>query len=276
MQQLETQQNTLWRPVFWEPVEGSGERLMVGVLIEREGEFTARQTIRDDVLDFLYGKAAAGPRALIRAAFDVWASLGKSVAAIDWPYLGMAPGELRHTYTASISDALRQAVLMFSSLGNPDKLDDLEASDAPTQEDSNRRFATEVRTLALDMRPDLEAYFGRSAVLIEGGEPTRFGFCSPRTIVHFGVLSPVRQSSGVRDARARLWELHRAREWAGLKTAALLFAAPRQDDPTLSTRQLEAARRNLAEIEREADSYKMRFVPVTSAVAGAEALVELA
>ncbi len=248
---------------------------MVGVLVEREGEFTARQTIRDDVLDFLYGKAAAGPRALMRTAFDVWTSLGKSVAAVDWPYLGMSPGELRHTYTASVPDALRQAVLMFSSLGNPDKLDDLEESDAPTQEDSNRRFATEVREAALAERPDLEPYFGRSAVLIEGGEPTRFGFCSPRAIIHFGVLSPVRQPSGVRDARARLWELHRARELAGLTIAALLFAAPRQDDPTLSTRQLDAARRNLNEIEREADSYKMRFLPVTSAASGAEALISL-
>lgn len=107
-----------------------------------------------------------------------------------------------------------------------------------------------------------------------GSTPTIAG--SARAILHFGALSPVRQSAGVRDARARLWELHRAREWANLSIAALVCATPRLDDPTLSPAQIESLRRNLAEIEREADSYKMRFHPVTSVVDGAEHVLQYA
>ena len=40
-----------WRPLFWEPVEGTGERLMAGVVIQMGGELVARRVIRDDVLE---------------------------------------------------------------------------------------------------------------------------------------------------------------------------------------------------------------------------------
>ena len=104
----------------------------------------------------------------------------------------------------------------------------------------------------------------------------RFGYCSPRSVLHFGVLHPVRQASGVRDARARLWELSSARKFAGLSLAALIFATPREDDPTLSAKQITAIRRNLNEIELEADKNEMRFIPVTSADAAAEKVLEFA
>ena len=58
----------------------------------------------------------------------------------------------------------------------------------------------------------------------------RFGLCTPRTVVHFGVLHPIRQAAGVRDARAPLWQLSRAREFANLAHAELIVAAPRIDD----------------------------------------------
>jgi hypothetical protein len=133
-----------------------------------------------------------------------------------------------------------------------------------------------VRAGVIASRHDLEPYFGRSAALLDGGEPVRFGFCNPRAIVHFGVLSPVRQAAGGRDARARLWELNSARAYVNLPSAALIMAAPRTDDPTLSTRQQDAARRNLAEIEREADKYDMRFLSVESIVVGVERLIQIA
>ncbi|MGO4151388.1 hypothetical protein [Cupriavidus sp. YAF13] len=189
---------------------------------------------------------------------------------------GLEAGPLRHTPAKNLADALKTAALLYSSLSNLDKLDDMEEVDAPTQEEGNRRFTTDVRDRVISQRPDLAQYFGRTAVLIEGGEHTRFGFVNPKAILHFGVLSPVRQPSGLRDARARLWELHRAKEISGINLAGLIFGAPSEDDPTLSTRQIDAMRRNLREIEQEADSYDMRFFPVATAQAGATRVIEFA
>lgn len=73
-----------------------------------------------------------------------------------------------------------------------------------------------------------------------------------------------------------MWELHRARELVGLSIAALVCAAPRQDDPTLSRGQADTLRRNLAEMEREADTYHMRFDPVTTVIDGADRVMQYA
>lgn len=271
--------NAHWRPVFWEPVAGTGERLMAGVLVQWNDQFTAHRFIRDDVLDCLYGKAAKGARTLIDTALQNLRDIaaGGALYVDTMPALyGVHPGRLRHTHAESLAEVLRTAALLYSSLTNLDKLDELEEVDAPSQEEGNRRFTTEVRDRVIAARPQLTQYFGRTAPLIDGGELTRFGFVSPRVILHFGVLSAVRQPTGLRDARARLWELFRARELSGINLAALIFGTPSAEDPTLSPRQIDAMRRNLDEIEREADSYEMRFFAVASVQAGADRVLELA
>lgn len=271
--------NTHWRPVFWEPVSGTGERLVVGAIVKWGDSISAHRFIRDDVLDCLYGKTSHGVRNLIDTGLQTLSDLSAGGAMLQEAMptvLGLEAGPLRHTHALNLSDALRTAALLYSSLTNLDKLDDLDDVDAPSQEEGNRRFSTDVRERVIQARPELEQYFGRTAVLIEGGEHTKFGFVSPRSIIHFGVLSPIRQPVGLRDARARLWELHRAQEISGIERAALIFGTPSQDDPTLSPRQVDAMQRNLTEIEKEADSYSMRFVSVTTAQAGAERVIEFA
>ena len=94
--------------------------------------------------------------------------------------------------------------------------------------------------------------------------------------MHFGVLNPNRQSSGVRDARARLWELAQARDYTSISNAALIIAAPRNDDPTLSSKQLKSVAENLYEIEREADANVLRLYPVNTSLEGAHKVIELA
>jgi hypothetical protein len=270
--------NTYWRPIFWEPVAGTGERLTVGVIVEQDDRWIAHRIIRDDVLDCLFGKAAQGIRKLIDTGMAGVISLADVDPRAEMlpSVLGLSPGPLRHTYAANLSETLRTAALLYSSLANLDKFDELEESDAPTQEESNQRFSTEVRALVLKERPELESYFGRTAPLLQEGQPIKFGFCSPKTIIHFGVLNAIRQSASLRDAHARLWELHRAREFIGLNHAALIMATPREDDATLSGNQMAALRRNLLEIGREADTYKMRFLPVTTAKDGARRVIEYA
>lgn len=189
---------------------------------------------------------------------------------------GFSIGASHHTEPESVAEALRHAALMYSSMANLDKLDTVEDSDAPTQEETNKRFATEVRDGVIKNRPELEKNFNRAAVLLDGGEPVRFGYLSSRAVMHFGVLHPVRQSASVRDARARLWELLRAKNYATIGNAALIVATPRTDDPTLGGKQIEAINRNVREIEREAKDTDMIFHPVTSVTEAVGHVMQLA
>lgn len=270
-----------WRPFFWEPVEGTGERLMAGVVLCFNGQWIAERMLRDDVLDNLYGKAAANPRRLIDEALGTWLSLAQeggfgALKNLTSPLMGLHPGAARITDAVSIRDALRQVVLMHASLAQLDTWDELEESDAPAAEEVNKRFATEVRESVVAIRPDLARNFGRAARLIADGRPVRFGYLSERAVLHFSVLHPVRQAGSVRDARARLWELARARDTAGLPHAALVTWVPHDQDPTLGAKQRAALHENEREIHDEATAAKMSFHPVASVNAARDCVLLLA
>lgn len=263
-----------WRPVFWEPVPDTGERFMVGIILR--DDWQVRRLIRDDVLDSLYGQYAKGARTLIENGLQALSRIAQAAQSLtDLPMvMGLSCGPLRDTYCENFPEVLRVAALLYSSLTAMDKLDEPSETDTPDAGETSQRFATEVRHQVVARRFELSRFFGRETVLIDDGMPVRFGFYSSRALLHFGVLSPVRQGAGVRDARSKLWELHRARQFAEIPMAALVFGVPHQDDPTLSYRQITAMQRNLSEIEREADTYHMRFFPVHSAEEGADKVIE--
>jgi hypothetical protein len=85
------------------------------------GEWAARRVLRDDVLENLYGKAAANPRRLIDEALTVYLNLARDSQELDLvapshAIMGLYPGATRTTEALSIGDALRQAALLHASL----------------------------------------------------------------------------------------------------------------------------------------------------------------
>lgn len=268
---------TAWQPVFWEPVNGTGERLMVGVIHQFTKQFEASRIIRDDVLDCLYGQhASAAARHMIETGLSMLAAAANAagLGAVTTPIMGLHPGEVRATEASSLGELLRTAALLYSSLASLDKLDELEESDTAAPEEVNKRFSTEVREIVIAQYPALADSFGKGGPLIDGGQAVKFGYFSPRLIAHFGVLHPVRQSACVRDARARLWEIARAMDLTSISAGALIWAVPRTDDATLSKRQQAQTLTNTKEIEREADPHHIRILPVHTAQEGAARLLE--
>ncbi len=254
---------------------------MAGVVLNFGGEWVVQRVLRDDVLEGLYGKSAANPRQLITHALElcltiVRAAGDRGLSALNGPVMGLYPGEGRTTEALTIGDAFRQAVLLHASLAQLDGWDELEESDSPAPEEVNKRFSTEVREVVSRARPELANYFNRSAIVVQGGMPVKFGYLSDQAILHFSVLHPVRQAASVRDARARLWELSRARAVAGFKNAALITAVPRDDEVTLGRKQLQSLRDHRVEIEREADAVEMLAISVTSVSEAAERVLRLA
>lgn len=267
-----------WRALLWEPVAGTGERLMIGAVYRFQGEWGASRIIRDDVLDSLYGSAASGARRLLDYGLSLFhdaARASNSLENLGVPLAGLFPSEPRATAATSVGDLLRIAALMHSSLANLDKLDDYDESDAPLAEEVTRRFGTDVRAQVLASRPDLESAFSRTGVLVPGGDPVRFGFASPSTLAHFNVLSPVRQGASLRDARARMFELQRGRILGQQRYAALISAVPRDDDATLGDRQRYRLREVRAEIASESEAVGVRYIPVHTATDGAMQLLQL-
>ena len=251
---------------------------MVGVLYNYRNQIAATRTIRDEVLNCLYGKSAKGIKTLLSNSMDILSDAAKcsSVEQLEvQSLLGLHLGTVRTTEAYSKNELLQTACFLYSSLSNLDAVDEQEASDSPQPSQVNKQFATEVRDIVLVDRIDLSGGFNQSCNLIAGGAPVRFGYFSPKAIVHFSVLSPTRQPNSMRDARAKLWELRGAREQSNINNVALIAASPRSDDPSLGNDQRERIKGNLLELEREADSVSIRWHGVSNAVEGASKLVEL-
>lgn len=252
---------------------------MIGIVYGFDGDFRAKRTIRDDILDCMYGKSAIGLRRLIEHALKMYQAVAQAVNSVDCldvSMSGLHPGPIRRTAANSPSELVQTACLLYSSMCNLDKLDEEEDSDAPQQDEVNRRFGSEIRDEVVKRKPDLVRLFGKPAKLIPDGQPVKFGFLSDRAVLHFTVFHPTRYSASMKDARARIWELSRARDVGGYTNAALIAAVPRDDDASLGTRQRETLRLNRLEIEREADSVSLRWYAVHSAVEGAERVLALA
>ena len=251
---------------------------MIGVVHNFGGEIGIARIIRDDVLDALYGKAATGARKLIDHGLSLYfaAANASSINDLNISLMGLIAGDFRETEVRNVTELLHVAALLYSSLASIDSFDELDDADPPQQEDVNRRFSTEVRNSIAVIRPELLSYFGKSGRLVSGGQMVKFGYFSPRAVLHFTVLNAIRQAGGVRDARARLFELQRARDVSGIENAALIAAVPRDDDPTLGPKQREQLKINKAEIESEADSVKMRWFAVTTVPEAVDRVIEMA
>lgn len=250
---------------------------MVGLVHYHAGTWQSKRLLRDDVLDCLYGKAAASAKALIDQGLGACAAVANAAGleALDRAVFGLNPGPLRTTEARSAADLYRTAALLYSSLAQLDNLDEMDDADAPSPEEITRRFGTEVREAVVKRVPELARFFGKGGPLVDGGQHVRFGYFSPKAVMHFLVLHPVRQSESVKDAHAKLFELFRAREISGIANAALISYVPRDDDPMLGPRQRQQLQINRAGILGEATAVGVRLCDVTSAVEGCERLIEL-
>ena len=241
-----------------------------------DNEITAHRLIRNDVLKTLYGSSAKNLEKLLDTAFSLQQQMAQSIGLDKLPELmGLHQGATHTTMANSRLEALRQAVLLYSSMCNMDVLDDASDEDKPIFSDANKRFFTEVREHTAMTHPTYLNYFNRQSPLFSGGEPVKFGFLSEKSIVHFSVLHPIRQQQSVSAARAKLWELSGASDYIGIN-AAMIMAVPRFDDATLGSNQTDSAKRNMSEIEKEADKRDMRLYCVNTASHGANKLIELA
>ena len=267
-----------WRPLYWEPVAGTGERLMVGLVYRYDNQWKASRILRDDVLANLYGNAAGGARKLIDfglSLFHAAAQAGNSLEPLGITLAGLHAGDLRNTGAVSESELLRIAALLYSSLAHIDKLDEDQATDIPGNEEATRRFSTDLKDAVLKSRPELDACFSRTIALVEGGSPTRFGYASNRVLAQFNVLSPLRPGASLKDARARLFELQNGNALARLPHALLISATPRDDDPMLGDKQRRRSHEMREELAAEAAAVGLGFHGVCSASEGAAALLEL-
>lgn len=269
-----------WRPLYWEPILESGERITFALLIKSPTDVQIHSVLRPAAMRALYGKKSAGVRGFSELVVDslrTHLSGGHSPNSWQPPISGIYMGKWRDSVSFGIDGILSQAVQQVSSLSWKDLAattqQDLGAS---TSDTVRRRLVDQVRDVVVSKRMELARYFDQDAKLVDDGVPVRFGFLCENVVAHFGLLRPTDLGRSYKDARGRLWELQKANRRAEFKHASLILQLPSSDDLYFDEKQLELAQSALHELRTECEDEKVEVLEVHTPPEAADQLLKLA
>lgn len=270
-----------WRPMFWEPVRDTGERIMVGVIGEYGGKWFARRTIDSDLMFEMYGKKSSAAINLIDKTLDVFKDLSikHGLSNLSIPMMGIIPGEIRRTSAMSIVDVYRQASLLYSSLVDMESLE--RDSNLPAevidrkQENFSRHFSATVKSIVSATRPDVAKFVNKHAKVSEDGNPVRFGFCSPKTVAHFAFVNKINQRHSLKSTRFKMWEILSAKAVGKLEQAALITVRPTLEDAMLGSAQISKIKETSNEIYREAKNFSINVHMAKDSLESANILIDM-
>lgn len=269
-----------WRPLYWEPIHASGERITFAILIKHANGVHIQSVLRPSAMRALYGKKSAGVRGFTELIADsLRAHLEARRSPNRWnpPISGMHFGAWREAVSDSLEGILDQAVHQVSSLSWEEVVPTLgKEKDSSPQETGRKNLISQIKDVVIEKRIDLVPYFDREARLIDNGIPVRFGFLSDRIVAHFGLLRPSEIGRSYKDARGRLWELQKAKERAHFSAASLILQMPSKDDLFFDDKQLEASDAALYELRTEAADEDVLVMNVHTPTQAADALIGIA
>jgi hypothetical protein len=202
----------------------------------------------------------------------------------DWarPSPGVFLGDVQVTSARNIDQAIDALLREFSSLY---------ATDAPAEEEeveeraagvSSARLERMVKEQVLALRPEFSSRFDRRYQVSEGARSLRIGYSGQRIVSNFALLWPTQLSGGVRNSKAKLWDLVQARDgatagWFGTSqpmSFELLVHHASENDVAVTERGIANVKEALEELETEADKHDLRCRPILSPEAIANYLIE--
>jgi len=261
-----------WRPLFLEPLPGSGERICIGVAGTDGTLFETIPVSNLNRLSTVYGRASAS---FEWAAKLVLLEIGGAIDRAGLDDLRVDGIEGLHIGPARIGVGRNLKDLLFLALQQSSALEATQATEAELESEGPIRpgpVANAVRQIVVGVRPALRANFGRTFRPTGSRRPTAFGFVGQHLVANFASLgseSPQALANQVDRAKARLWDLEQLQK--GVLSDAFgqpmqhvsfeLLACPpagtvHSATPSIGARQLRDAADTL---EREADKFDIRW-----------------
>jgi hypothetical protein len=270
----------IWSPIYFEPILYSGERITVAVVVKSQSGVHIQSVLRPAAVRTLYGVKAAGIKGITELSVDsLKAHLESGKSPTSWrpPMTGVFVGKWRDVLSTSLDMALSQAIQQTASLSS------VELAMLPGSKEAQRahelargRWVDAVKEIVSRKNVELLPFFDKDGILVDYGQPVRFGFLGKAIIAHFGLLRPRRLAESYKDARGRLWELRKALARADFRHAGLILHLPRADDPNFEDKDIDGAKEALNELQLEANEDKVAVHPVYSAPEAADEIARIA
>ncbi|UAN57420.1 hypothetical protein [Serratia sp. JSRIV004] len=261
-----------WWSISFEPIVGSGER--INVIIVAKGEDTKVriiQSIRDEILDAIYGIKSDGIKDMIQwvrcslqSHIDSNSSLDTWISPVGGFHISMEANALDD----SLTGVLRQAVRLTASLGTLSLEAERNDEDDRPNEKQSEQWATRISDETKFINPKLADYFGARVQLSSVNVHTKFGFMNDMYASNFGLMVPSRLSSSLNSIKAKVYDLESlSRSSMVLKPQRfdIIVGIPSFDDPTIPPKTVLKMKGYLEEMTDLALSEGIEFFAVENA-----------
>ena len=270
------------RPVFFEPLTGSGERYCIAFVGQTiDGEPISGTAVSHRVARRVIGELGANLVGFSQMVVqDYMVSTRKGVTPSEWhpPFQRMFLGEPRDLSGDSAEDLLRGASLLFAFLAQEQADQTSEVEPAVPAADEENEFRDRVRVAVEMARPGLREYFGRAYSLVGGSVRNRVDYMSSSYGVCFSALNPLTPKGRLLDrAQTALWRLARARDAVELtppEVLEIVLWTPPAGLPIYKEQHYGLVSETVEELKAEASREQLGVFPVHTSDAAGERILE--
>lgn len=255
-----------WAPLYLEPIQGSGERLTVAILLSDEQGVRLHRVVSGEVFHHLYGSQGAHLNQMVDLVKNLINSAG--IFDIENLYIPVSGFQTGRWTTASSANAeagvLRQAIYQSASLASLAALE----SDLTEATEANSRWATQVKRLVISVRPDLKGSFDKKISLVDGGVPPVIDFVYARKGAQLHKIG-----KKISSARAKLFNLRSVLRQNHLDEGFLILNI---DQHLAGNDDSEKFGAELLELRHEAEHDGTRIYETTDAEQARDVVLKLA
>lgn len=281
-------------PLYYRPIHGSNEQLVVGVLVMGQSGMHLERANRLERLHCFYGDAAVGVIDAIEMSLDDLEDSFESIATgglRDFSPLttGLWIGELEGTEGVSLKAIGETWMKTMSSLYAPHfshvvpfAANELAEVVAISDEPARSRLGSLLLNYIQMKNPLVAKAFSpeiRRHQRAKRAHGVIIDFSGRKVVANFGVVSVANYTRSIDSIKRRMWDLKvsEQRDESSLlaRKHELLAQHPAFDDPQLTSKQADKVKDGLNELETEADQLKIRFRPMTTVQAIGDHILDI-
>lgn len=269
-----------WWAISFEPIVGSGERINAIVVAQGDdGRHDVIQSIRDEVLDTLYGIKADNIKDMIswvRQSLMIHISNNLDLDSWRSPVSGFKIIKSAKALDDNLSGIFRQAIRLSASLGTLSLEAERSEEDEPAGQKQSEQWATRIFDESRLLNPSLNNFFGSRVRLSGVDVHTKFGFYNDVYASNFGLIVPSRLSASINTIKAKVYDLESLKKSSMVlkpETVDIIVGIPSFDDPTIPQKTVDKMRSHQDEMTELAQKEGINFISVHSAKQAAERIV---
>jgi hypothetical protein len=225
-----------WRSLQVEPVQNSGERITVGVVVKgMDQKVMAVKLIPAQKIKMMFGdkfgeRIASALNICMKAAETFYADNGLANAWLP-PLDGFFAGNMSVSRAENLDEGVLRAAIHCSAFAVADEYERLHRTVAIKGRTAPELWRSSIVEEVISKRKELSDKFERVVnIKGAGGVPIKFGFLSETYAAHFDAISNAQGiQTGLVRAQSKLWQLDCLRDNNTLfrpETCELIFQVP--------------------------------------------------